>query len=82
MTGADDVFGSVCFYAVFSNRMSYVGSTTEIVSVFQTFFFLISILPKNQAAPIEKVISDFLEYSKPLLHLFPYVIKVQKPKGN
>ena len=43
---------------------------------------LITILPKNQAAPIEMVISDFLGYPKRLLHLCLYVIKVQKPKGN
>ena len=39
--------------------------------------------PKNQAAPIEMVIIDFFfEYPKHLLHLFLYVIKVTKPKGN
>ena len=43
---------------------------------------LITILPKNQVAPIEMVISDFLEYPKRLLHLCLYVIKVPKPKGN
>ena len=32
--------------------------------------FPISTLSENQAAPIEMVISEFLEYPKSLLHLF------------
>ena len=43
---------------------------------------LISFSPMNEAAPIEIVMSDFLEYPKLLLHLIFYVIKVLKPKEN
>ena len=42
------------------------------------FCIFIGTLPKNQAAPIEIVISDFLEFLERLLHFC--IIKVPKSK--
>ena len=47
-----------------------------------THFNLISILPKNQAAPIEMVISDFFRIPKTLIAFVSLCHKSPKAKGK
>ena len=54
----------------------------RLVTFKDGFKVLISILPKNQAAPIEMVISDFFRILKPVIAFVSLCHKSPKAKGK